>query len=142
MWVSFTIDGNIQERKWLVVEHKAVKWAKTTSASPKGSPWQVPMVEGMIMMSVKQRKLKCIKCRNKGDELYDFPTCNTKILKYDPFWYWIEGVCHVQLKNNQVGVKVQGALDAMDYYFTTTFSYNSKLVWGKMCYKSFTELNA
>jgi hypothetical protein len=44
------------------------------------------------------------------------------------------------LRNNLIKVKVYGALDAMDYYFTIAFSYNSKLVWGKMCCKSFAEL--
>ncbi len=34
MWMSSVIDGNRQEGKWLVVEHRALKWAKTTSGPP------------------------------------------------------------------------------------------------------------
>jgi hypothetical protein len=60
----------------------------------------------MIMIIIKQRWFKCIKCMNKGDELYDIPTCCTKFLKYDPFWHWIESICHIQLKNNPIRVKV------------------------------------
>jgi hypothetical protein len=44
---------------------------------------------------------------NNGDELYDVPTYCTKFLKYDPFSHQIEGICHIQLKNNLVGVKVK-----------------------------------
>jgi hypothetical protein len=33
MWVSFAMDGNKQEGKWLVIEHKALKWAKTNVPS-------------------------------------------------------------------------------------------------------------
>jgi len=36
----------------------------------------------MIMVIIKHGKLKCT---NPKDELYDIPTCCTKILKYDPF---------------------------------------------------------
>jgi hypothetical protein len=32
MWVSFTMDENGQKGKWLIVECKALKWAKTSSA--------------------------------------------------------------------------------------------------------------
>jgi len=39
MWVSYAMDGNNEERKWLVVERKALKWANVNSAPPKGSPW-------------------------------------------------------------------------------------------------------
>jgi hypothetical protein len=39
----------------------------------------------MIMVNIKQGRLKCIKCTNNGDELYDVPTCYTKFLKYDSF---------------------------------------------------------
>jgi hypothetical protein len=38
-----------------------------------------------ITMSVKQRKLKCITCKNKRDELYDVSTYCMKILKHDHF---------------------------------------------------------
>jgi hypothetical protein len=30
----------------------------------------------------------------------------------------------MQLKNNPIGVKVQGAFDALNYYFITTLNYN------------------
>jgi hypothetical protein len=39
MWVSYAMDGNNEERKWLAVERKALKWANVNSAPPKGSPW-------------------------------------------------------------------------------------------------------
>ncbi len=35
MWVSFTMDGNRQKNKWLVVEHKALKLAKTNNVPSK-----------------------------------------------------------------------------------------------------------
>jgi hypothetical protein len=54
-----------------------------------------------------------------------------------PF-FWIESIYHVQLKNNPIGVKFQGALDVVDYYFTTTFSDNFELVQREMCYKCIT----
>jgi len=45
MRMSSIMDGNRQEGKWLIVEHKALKWAKANSASPKDhlkeSPWQL-----------------------------------------------------------------------------------------------------
>jgi hypothetical protein len=45
MWVSSTMDGNKQEGKWLTIERKVVKWAKSNSAPPKDhldeSPWQM-----------------------------------------------------------------------------------------------------
>jgi len=46
-------------------------------------------------MIIKQKILKCIECMNKVDELYDVSTCYTKLLKYEPSWHWIEGICHV-----------------------------------------------
>jgi hypothetical protein len=54
MWVSFIMDGNKQEGKWLAVECKALKWVNANNAPPKGSPWQVPMVEGMTMTLFSQ----------------------------------------------------------------------------------------
>ncbi len=65
---------------------------------------------------------------NKGDELYDVPIYYTKFLKYDFSWHQIEGICHIQLKNHLVRVKVQNAHDTMDYNFTFSFGCNSKLV--------------
>jgi hypothetical protein len=38
-----------------------------------------------ITVTIKQRRLKCIKCTNKGDELYDVPTYYTKFLNMIPF---------------------------------------------------------
>jgi len=44
MWMSFIMGWNRQEGKWLIVEHKALKWANGISAPPKGHlggfPWQ------------------------------------------------------------------------------------------------------
>ncbi len=37
MWVSFAMDGNKQEGKWLVIKCKALKWVNGNSALPKGS---------------------------------------------------------------------------------------------------------
>jgi hypothetical protein len=93
-------------------------------------------------MTVKHARFKCIKYTNKRDKLYDVSDCNTIFLKYDPFWHQIKSVCHVQLENNLIGVKVQGALNVVEHYFTTTLSYNSKLVQGKTCCKGVIELKA
>jgi len=90
----------------------------------------------MIIVTIKQGRFKCIKCMNKGDKLYDVPTFYMKFLKYDLFWHWIKGICHVQLENNLVGLKVQGAFDAMDYNFTSTLGCYSKLVWNKCVAKT------
>jgi hypothetical protein len=104
--------------------------------------WDDCDISFIITIIIKQGKVKCIKCTNKEDELYNVPTYYMKFLKYDPSWHLIEGVCHVQLKNNLVEMKVQGGPNAMDYYFTIIFSYNSRLVWGKMCSKGITKLKA
>ncbi len=45
--------------------------------------WNDCDVAFIITMIVKQRKLKCIECTNKRDELYDVPIYCTKFLKYD-----------------------------------------------------------
>jgi hypothetical protein len=71
------------------------------------------------------------------DELYDVPTCCMKFLN-DFSWLWIEGIHHIQLENNLVEVKVQGAPNAMDYYFTSTVGCYSKL----MRCKGITKLKA
>jgi ABC-type polysaccharide/polyol phosphate export permease len=60
----------------------------------------------------------------KGDDVYDVTICYMKFLKYNPFLLWIESVHHIELENNPINVKVQGAFDAMNYNFTTTFSCN------------------
>jgi len=49
MWMLFIMDGNRQEKKWLVVKHNALKWAKANNASPKKLFWRVPMANGMIV---------------------------------------------------------------------------------------------
>jgi hypothetical protein len=38
MWVASVMDGNKQERKWLIIERKALKWVNVNSAPPTGSP--------------------------------------------------------------------------------------------------------
>jgi hypothetical protein len=48
MWVSCTMDGNRQERKGLIVEHKALKWAKVNSAPPKDDPYKSPWQMGWL----------------------------------------------------------------------------------------------
>jgi hypothetical protein len=65
------------------------------------------------------------------DDLYDVFIYCMKFLKYDLYWDWIKGICHVQLKNNPIEVKVQGALNVVDYYFIIAFNCNLKLVWGR-----------
>jgi hypothetical protein len=37
IWVSSIMDENKQKGKWLVVESKALKWAKANNAPPRGS---------------------------------------------------------------------------------------------------------
>jgi hypothetical protein len=39
MWMSFVMDRNKQEGKWLTIQRNALKWAKANNAPPKGSPW-------------------------------------------------------------------------------------------------------
>jgi len=51
MWMSFAMNRNKQEKKWLAIEHKALKWVKMNNVGSKGSPWRIPMVDGMIMTS-------------------------------------------------------------------------------------------
>jgi hypothetical protein len=85
------------------------------------------------MMIIKQGRLKCITCTNKGDELYDVPIYYTKFLKYDYSSHRIEGIHHIQLNNHPVRVKVQNAHNTMDYNFTFALGCKSKLAQGKMC---------
>jgi len=40
------------------------------------------------------------------NELHDVSTCYMKFLKYDLSWHEIENICHVQLKDNSIEVKV------------------------------------
>jgi hypothetical protein len=47
--VSYTMDGNRQEGKQLIIERSVLKWIKVNYAFLKGSPWQVLMVDGMIV---------------------------------------------------------------------------------------------
>jgi len=49
MWLSFAMDGNRQEKKWLIMEHKTSKWVNADSAPPKGSFWRVPMIKWVTM---------------------------------------------------------------------------------------------
>jgi hypothetical protein len=72
----------------------------------------------------------------------DVSTYWMKFLKYEPSWHQIENICHFQLENNLIKVKVQGAPNVVDSHFTTTFNCNFKLVRGKMCCKSIVELKA
>jgi hypothetical protein len=51
MLVSSAMDENKQERKWLIIKHSALRWAKTNNASSKISPWQIPIAYGMIVTS-------------------------------------------------------------------------------------------
>jgi hypothetical protein len=46
------------------------------------------------------------------------------------------------LENNIIEVKVQGAFDAMDYYFISALGYYFELVWGKMCCEGVIKLKA
>jgi len=78
-------------------------------------------------MTIKQRRFKCIECINKGDELCDVFTYYMKLLKYDPSWHWIENICHIQLKNNIIRVKVHSGPNVIDYCFTNHFSYKLQI---------------
>jgi hypothetical protein len=60
MWVSFVMDGNKQDGKWLVIECKALKWAQVNNAPPQSitltSPhgrWDDYDITFMIMMTIK-----------------------------------------------------------------------------------------
>jgi hypothetical protein len=46
------------------------------------------------------------------------------------------------LENNLAEVKVEGALNVVDYYFTIAFSFDFELVWGEMCCKGVAKLKA
>jgi hypothetical protein len=91
MWMSFVMEGNIQERKWLAIECKALKWVKANNAPPKDhldrfshGRWDDYENAFTITMTIKQKGLKCIECMNKEDELYDVSICCTKFLKIWP----------------------------------------------------------
>jgi hypothetical protein len=47
--------------------------------------WDDYDIAFMDTMIIKQGRFKCIECMNNNDKLYDVPTYNMKILKYDPF---------------------------------------------------------
>ncbi len=47
--------------------------------------WDDCDITFIITMIIKQRRIKCIECTNKKDELYDVPIYCMKFLKYDPF---------------------------------------------------------
>jgi len=71
MWVSFAMDGNRQEGKWLIVECKALKWTQMNSTPPKDTltilhvKWDDCDITFTIMMIVKQRKLECFKMHKR-----------------------------------------------------------------------------
>jgi hypothetical protein len=44
--------------------------------------WDDYDITFMIIMILEQKRLKCIECTNKGDELYDVCTWCMKFLKY------------------------------------------------------------
>jgi hypothetical protein len=52
--MPFAMDGNKQERKQLVIEHKTLKWIKMNNVFPRGSLWWVLMANGMTMTSHSQ----------------------------------------------------------------------------------------
>jgi hypothetical protein len=63
--MSFAMDGNKQEEKWLAIKCKASKWAKANSAPPQWitlmSPhgkWDDCDIIFTIPMIIKQKKLK------------------------------------------------------------------------------------
>ncbi len=68
MWMSFAMDGNRQERKQLVVEHKTLKWIvpflKITLMSSHGK-WDDYDIAFPITMTIKHGRLKYIECMNK-----------------------------------------------------------------------------
>jgi hypothetical protein len=46
--------------------------------------WDDYDIAFMIIMTMKQGRLKCM---NQKNELYDVPSCRMKILKFDPSWH-------------------------------------------------------
>jgi hypothetical protein len=72
--------STIDEKKWLVIERKALKWVKANNAPGRWDDYDIAF---MTMIIIEQKKLECIECTNKGDELYDVSTCCTKFLKYN-----------------------------------------------------------
>jgi hypothetical protein len=40
---------NTQVGKWEVVDLNAFKWVRTNNGPPRGSCWQVPMTDGMMV---------------------------------------------------------------------------------------------
>jgi hypothetical protein len=93
----------------------------------------------MITMIVKKRKFKCIECMNKRIELYNVHPMH-KVFEIWPLLTlnWMRLL--LPIEEHLIKVKVQGAFNIVDYCFTTIPNCNSKLVWGKVCCKSFTEL--
>jgi hypothetical protein len=48
MWMPFVMDKYKQKMSQLVIKCRALKWVKINNALPKGSPWWVPMIDGII----------------------------------------------------------------------------------------------
>ncbi len=48
MWMPFIMDRYRQERNKLVIKCKALNWVKTNNVFPKGSPWWVLVIDGII----------------------------------------------------------------------------------------------
>ncbi len=46
---SSTMVRNTQVGKWEVVDLNALEWVKTNNGPPRGSSWQVPMIDGMTV---------------------------------------------------------------------------------------------
>ncbi len=46
---SSTMVRNTRVGKWEVVDLNAFKWVRTNNGPPRGSSWQVPMTNGMMV---------------------------------------------------------------------------------------------
>jgi hypothetical protein len=110
MWMLSTVDGNRQKGKLLVIECKALKWAKANNAPPlkdhlDKSPWQMGWLWHHFhdYDDCKTKETWCIKCMNKGDKLYDVPTCYTKFLKYDLFYIKLKAFTTSSWRTTQSG---------------------------------------
>jgi hypothetical protein len=52
--------------------------------------WDDYDIAFMIIVTIKQGRLKCM---NKKNELYDVPFYKMKNLKFGSSWHWIEDIC-------------------------------------------------
>jgi hypothetical protein len=112
MWTSSVMDGKKQKTKWLILELKALNWAKTNSPFPRdhlnGFTWQIGWLWHHLhnYSDYKTKEIQMHKMHKQKGKMYDVFTYYTKCLKYDPSWDRVEYICHIPLENNIIKVKV------------------------------------